>query len=268
VAESLKLAFVGCGNVAWHLAPALENAGYRVHKIYSRHAAHARALQQRLYQANVITALDFSDGQTDLIFLTVADRAIEPVASRLIVSEKTAVVHTSGSQPIERLQGVQSKYIGVFYPLQTFSQTKKVTFEDIPILVESPSKPVRRILTEVASALSKKMLVVNAERRMMIHLAAVFACNFTNHMFKIATEILAGSNLGLDFLRPLIAETLNKSLEIGPGQAQTGPARRGDLEVLDRHMAYLGEGDYADLYRIISQQILDQYGEDAPADES
>jgi predicted short-subunit dehydrogenase-like oxidoreductase (DUF2520 family) len=98
---------------------------------------------------------------------------------------------------------------------------------------------------------------VDARNRYAIHLAAVFACNFTNHLIHISEHILNDQGFDLQLLRPLIAETLNKSLDLGPADAQTGPAARGDSDVINRHMVYLENTGYDDIYRLITQQIID-----------
>jgi predicted short-subunit dehydrogenase-like oxidoreductase (DUF2520 family) len=104
------------------------------------------------------------------------------------------------------------------------------------------------------------MRITSAERR-ALHVAAVFASNFTNHLLTLSKEIMLNNQLNFDYLKPLIAETLNKSLELGPEKAQTGPARRGDLEVLDRHMEFLQKDPpVSEIYKLISQHIIDSYG--------
>ena len=258
VAEYFDIAIIGSGNVAWHLAPELENAGNRVLEVFSRNAKNAKALQRKLYNAEVRHSLDFSDSQAQIFVLAISDDAIEQVAQEIALPERAIIVHTSGSQSISKLGYTSTGHFGVFYPLQTFTKGLRLSFEDIPILIEAEDKYTAEVLINLGKSISKKVYEVRSADRMAIHVAAVFACNFTNKMFGIAEHILHGHGFKLDLLKPLIAETINKSLEHGPKDAQTGPAARGDLETLDRHMAFLQGSQYQEVYKIISKKILDR----------
>jgi len=261
VGKLYDISLIGTGNLAWHLGPALENSGHSILEVYGRDPKKTRAMQQRLYNATVQKDLDFSQSDAGLFILAVSDDAIEEVTNALILPDNAVLVHTSGSQPIEKLGFAATENTGVFYPVQTFTKEKKVDFEDIPILIEAYNHHVRDILMDVAKSICKHAYDIFADDRMAIHLAAVFACNFTNHMFYISDTLLKKHHFDLGILRPLIAETLNKSLNLGPEDSQTGPARRGDLETLDRHISYLKDENFREVYRILSQQILDHYHE-------
>jgi predicted short-subunit dehydrogenase-like oxidoreductase (DUF2520 family) len=257
---SYSVSIAGSGNLAWHLAPALDNAGYAVREVYSRNPAHAEALVERLYEAEVKATLDFSTSQSRIFIIAVSDDAIEDIAREIILPDEAILIHTSGSQPLSRLGYAATPDTGVFYPLQTFSKNRKVDFKDIPVFVESESKTVERMLVKMGEAISKQVHVIDSPSRKALHVAAVFASNFTNHMLRLSNDIAEQHHLDFDWLKPLIAETINKSLSIGPAQAQTGPARRGDFETLDNHMQFLADDQtLAELYRMISQHIVDQY---------
>jgi predicted short-subunit dehydrogenase-like oxidoreductase (DUF2520 family) len=148
----------------------------------------------------------------------------------------------------------------VLYPLQTFSKAKKVDFTDIPFFIESENNNTDKVLVALAKSISKKVYKITSKDRKALHVAAVFAANFTNHMLYIAQELMKENKLSFDWLKPLIAEMINKSLSIGPENAQTGPARRGDLEVLDNHLKFLEKDEQvAEIYKVVSQHIVDQY---------
>ena len=257
MADYYTIAIIGSGNVAWHLAPELENAGHCVSELYSRNPKNAKALQKRLYNAEINPSLDFSDSQAQVFILAIADDAIENIAQEIALPVGAVIVHTSGSQPISKLGYASAAHLGVFYPLQTFTKSKRISFEDIPILIEAEDKQTARILKNLGKSISKKIFEVSSKDRLAIHVAAVFACNFSNKMFGIAKEILQNQGFDFSLLRPLIAETINKSLDIGPKQAQTGPAARRDLETLDKHMDFLKRSEYQKLYKIITKKILD-----------
>ena len=255
-----NIALVGSGNLAWHLGPALENAGHSIRQVYSRNKKNAKKLIERLYAAELNTDLNFADVSLDLVIIAVSDDAIEAVAQELVLPESAILVHTSGAQSLEKLGYAAAEAVGVFYPLQTFSKQKKVDFEHIPILIESEDKSARKTLHRIAASISQSVYEVDSSQRAYLHIAAVFACNFTNHMISIAEQLLGEQKLPKHILSPLISETINKALEIGASNAQIGPAQRGDLQTLEKHMALLsGNQELAEIYRLITQHIIDTH---------
>lgn len=259
----MDVSIIGSGNVAWHLAPALDNLGYVVKEVYSRNPRHAAALTDRLYQAEVKASLDFSTSKSRLFIIAVSDEAIQSIVSEIILPDDSLLVHTSGSQPLHVLQFAAPHGMGVFYPLQTFSKSKKIDFKTIPIFLECSDDATKDQLKEVAKALSKSVYHITAEERKALHVAAVFASNFSNHMLKLSKDIMQENSLDFNLLKPLILETIQKSLSLGPEASQTGPAVRGDLEILDQEAYFLHENEkVAEIYRLISQHILDTYTPD------
>lgn len=255
----MDISFIGSGNLAWHLAPALDNVGYTVKEVYSQNPKHATALVGRLYQAGVKATLDFSTSPSDVFIISVSDDAIQDIVREIILPEDSILVHTSGSQPLSVLGFAATPNIGVFYPLQTFSKAKKIDFKDVPVFIESDSEEVTQVLTKMGKSISNEVKKITSHDRKALHVAAVFASNFSNHMLTIAKEVADKNGLDFELLKPLIAETLNKSLAIDPEKAQTGPAKRGDLEILDNHIEFLqDEPEIAEIYKIISQHIINQ----------
>lgn len=256
----MDVSFIGSGNLAWHLAPALDNAGYVVREVFSRNPRHAEALTERLYQADVKASLDFSTSKSRLFIIATADDAIQQVAMDIVLPDDATLVHCSGNQPLSVLQFAAAANTGVLYPLQTFTKSKRVDFRSIPIFVESANEAAEGQLMTVARSICQNVRRITSEERRSLHVAAVFVSNFPNHMYAIAKCILEVNNLEFDLLKPLIRETVDKSLSLGPEKAQTGPAMRGDLEVLDRQMEFLQEDvKIAEIYRVISQHIVDTY---------
>ncbi len=257
-----RIAIIGTGNVAWHLARTLENAGHLIVHIYSRDAAKAKNFGLDFFNASTGNSTDLRSVDASIFIMAISDDAIQQVAQSLQLPESAVLCHTSGTRPLLDLGYASTEHIGVFYPLQTFSKGKRVDFSEIPICVEGDTQFAHEALTELAHSISDNVQEVNSAQRKVLHLAAVFACNFTNHMFTISKEILENGNLNFDILKPLIAETLNKSFELGPENAQTGPAVRGDLETLDRqHELLTNQPELAEIYRQISQHIIDTYEE-------
>ncbi len=262
MATPVLVSFIGSGNLAWHLAPALDNMGYVVREVYSQNPNHAEALTERLYQAEVKATLDFSTSDSSVFFIAVSDDAISDIAREIILPEDAILVHTSGSQPLTQLQYAATQNLGVFYPLQTFSKSKKADFKNVPIFIESYTDETEKTLMDIAGSISNEVRKIGSEERKALHVAAVFASNFSNHMLTIAHEIMQQNNLDYEWLKPLITETINKSMYMGPEQAQTGPAKRADLNILDNHLEFLKEQtSIAEIYKVISQHIIDTHYE-------
>ncbi len=255
-----SVSFIGSGNLAWHLAPALDNSGFSVKEVYSKNPTHAEALVERLYEADVKASLDFSSSESTIFVIAVSDDAIQEIVREIVLPEDVILVHTSGSQPLEILRFAATPNLGVFYPLQTFSKTRKVEFQEIPVFIESENSLTKKVLMAMANGISKSIFNITSHERRALHVAAVFASNFTNHMLLLSQEIMKENSLSYDWLKPLIAEMITKSLTIGPENAQTGPARRGDFETLDKHMEFLNDDEsLSELYKVISQDIVDRY---------
>ena len=256
----LKTAFIGSGNLAWHLSRVLEAADYPVAEVYSRRPERAQQLAGHLYDARVRTELNFSDSPARFFFLTVSDDAIPAVASALVVPPGSTVVHTSGSQSLATLRrALRSEVVraGVLYPLQTFSRNQAVDFSRVPLCLEGQDSETEATLMTVARRLSHRVEVMNSERRRVLHLAAVVAGNFTNHLLTLAKQVLDEENLKLDLLRPLMEETVRKAFRADdPAGVQTGPARRGDVEIIGQHLDYLeNRPDLRAVYRLLTESI-------------
>ena len=258
--DQVKISFIGSGNLAWHLAPALDNAGFTVKEVYSRNPKHAEALTGRLYQAEVKATLDFSASGSSVFIIATSDDAIEEVATEIILPDEAFLLHTSGSQTLRVLEFAAIDNIGSFYPLQTFSKNKRIDFKAVPIFLESNNEDTEKTMIALANAISNQVHKIGSEERKALHIAAVFASNFVNHMLTLSKDILQKNSLSFDLLKPLINETINKSLTLGPENAQTGPAMRSDLKILDRHVEFLqNDENLAAIYKLISQDIIDRY---------
>ena len=238
-AKKYRIAFVGAGNVAWHLAQAFTAAGHQVLAVYSRSEANRNELASILPGAKPLPSPDFTSLAIDIILIAVPDAALQQVASELKVAPGTIVAHTSGSQPLAILDTVQEAQPAVFYPLQTFSRAKPVNLQQVPILVEATQDSVLQELEALAQSISNKVQRVDSEARRHLHLAAVFACNFTNHLLGISQQLLQEANLPTELLHPLVQETIAKAMQQNPYKVQTGPAIRHDDNVIQAHLQML-----------------------------
>jgi predicted short-subunit dehydrogenase-like oxidoreductase (DUF2520 family) len=256
----MNVSIIGSGNLAWHLAPALDNVGFVVKEVFSRNPKHAEQLTSRLYQAEVKATLDFSTSDSSLFIIATSDDAIKSIAQEIILPDEAILVHTSGSQPLSELEFSATTNVGVFYPLQTFTKQKKADFKNIPIFIESNNEETEEALMLIGKSISDQVSKIASGERQALHVAAVFASNFTNHMLAISKGIMQQNGLDYHWLKLLILETIQKSLNLDPESAQTGPAKRGDLEILDKHLEFLKENEgVAEIYKIISQHIVDRY---------
>ncbi len=163
--KALKVDFIGAGNLAWNLAPALETAGASVRHIYSRNPENAKKLSQKLYEGQVKEDLDFSECDADLIIIAISDDAIEEIAREVILPEETVLAHTSGSIALSALGYAATSNIGVFYPLQTFTKSQQVDFSSIPFLIEGENKYTRKALSSLASLLSGNVNEISSSQR-------------------------------------------------------------------------------------------------------
>jgi predicted short-subunit dehydrogenase-like oxidoreductase (DUF2520 family) len=255
-----KIAIIGTGNVAWHLAPALEDAGHEVTEVFGRNSKSLEGLTKKLYTAEPQLDLDFSESEAELFILTVSDQAISEIADEIILPDQSILVHTSGAVPLDVLAYSSASYTGIFYPLQSFTKERPIDFTEVPLLLESDDQETLQKLKKLARSLSPIQYLVKSKDRMALHVAAVFASNFSNHMLRLAEEIMARKGLDFDMLKPLIIETISKSLELGAKKAQTGPAIREDFNTLDTHYQFLNYNEQvAEIYRIVSQDIIDSY---------
>jgi predicted short-subunit dehydrogenase-like oxidoreductase (DUF2520 family) len=250
----MRIALLGSGNVATHLGHALKKAGEDIVQVYSRNAAHASALAGKL-NASAVNDPAQVTSEADIYIIAVNDDAILSVAS-LLPRHNGLVVHTSGSTDMEVLQNTSGQ-IGVLYPLQTFSKEKTVDFREVPLAVEGNSEHVLQILSDLAGRISGRFVLLDSEQRRALHIAAVFACNFTNHLYSIAAGLLHDYDLDFDLLRPLIRETSDKVQSYMPAEVQTGPAVRGDEQTMLKHLELLkGNPRLRQLYEDLSQSIV------------
>lgn len=263
----MKITLIGAGNVAWHLGFALENHGHGVEEVYSRDPHKAKDLAMRLYNARASKSLNFARSKAEVFIMAVTDDAIGEVLTQLVLPPNAILVHTSGSKPLAVLQRWAEVYsdvavsVGVFYPLQTFSKNTQIDFEEIPLCIEASDEPTEQKLVSVAQDLSEIVYVVDSAERQVLHLGAVFACNFTNYLFTLSKELLEDAHLDMVLLKPLIRETIRKALLVAdPATVQTGPARRGDRKTIQQHLDYLKDNPEAKvIYRLLSEGILHRY---------
>ena len=248
----MKIVFIGSGNLATRLSLEMKRKGMEIIQVYSHTESHAERLAKQL-ACDWTAMLNEIKTDADLYVFSLKDTVLEEVISQ-IKPNNGLWVHTAGSMPVDIFKGY-AKHYGVMYPLQTFSRERSVDFQVIPFFIEANTSENELKLRQVAELLSQDVRIFSSEKRKSLHLAAVFACNFTNHIYALAAKVLQKQDIPMEVLLPLIDETAAKVHVMSPKQAQTGPAVRYDENVIHKHLAMLEEPEMRTLYQLISQSI-------------
>jgi len=249
-----RVSFVGAGRVAGALCREMHMAGLSIHQIVSETGASSRKLADSC-KASWSQDLTFTDA-TDIIIVAVPDHRLKTVLENIKCSMNSVIVHTAGSMGID-IFPEHMKHVGVLYPLQTFSNERKVVFKNLPFFIEASDNHSLILLKNIAEAIGGKVHFVDTEHRRLLHVASVFVCNFTNHMFSAGKEISSKAGFSFDVLEPLIKETVSKALERGPENSQTGPAVRSDHNTIKKHLNLLSfSPDLQSIYREVTKSII------------
>lgn len=251
----MEIVIIGAGNLATNLAHTLSNH-HNIVQIVSRTKMSAENLAKSLDAKYCVGAEDIYR-LADLYIIATNDDSIFEIAKGINFKDKT-IVHTAGSINIDVLNDFMQ--FGVFYPLQTFSKNKIIDFTNIPICIEANNIETENKLLEVAGTISSNVHIVSSEQRKYLHLSAVFACNFTNHLYNLANDILREKNIDFEILKPLIIETANKIIENNPNDAQTGPAIRKDKIIIAKHLELLSlNSNLLEIYNKLTESIIEKH---------
>lgn len=252
-----SVCLLGAGNVATHLGRALQAANYPILGIFSRMAEHADRLAEEL-DCPIPTPHLEELPDAEIVIISVKDDAIPDVAYGWAKSHPQShalLVHTAGSVPLKAVADVSEK-AAVLYPMQTFSWTRPIDFQKVPIFVEGSNDEALLAVTKLAHNLSALVTPLDTARRRILHLSAVFACNFPNHCYALAYGLLRQAGIPPESLLPLIDETAAKLHELNPEEAQTGPAVRWDESVMQKHLLLLdGQPQMQAIYKMLSTSI-------------
>jgi predicted short-subunit dehydrogenase-like oxidoreductase (DUF2520 family) len=250
-----KISFVGAGKVAGALCMELHNKGHLIQQIVSTGGRSGRSLAKKC-NAGWSDNLVFPDS-TEIIIVAVPDHRLKEVLGRIKCGKRTIVAHTAGSFGLEVFPET-IKNRGVFYPLQTFSKERKADFTDMPVFIESSDHNSQSVLKSLAESTGVSVHFSDTEHRRLLHVAAVFVSNFTNHMFTAGKEVATKAGFSFEVMEPLILETVKKAIELGPENSQTGPAVRNDLNTIEKHLDLLSfspelRNIYGEMTRAITQ---------------
>lgn len=248
-----RIVLIGSGNVATRLGKAFRSAGHSVLQVWSRNREHAEVLAREL-GAEALRHPDAIEATADLVLVAVNDSAIEKVLG-LRSWDNLLLVHTSGSLPMDVLAPFSTRR-GVFYPFQTLSRQVEVNMQEVPVLTEASNENDLALLNYLGKSISGRVEPVSSEERARLHLAGVFCSNFINHMLALGMEYARKEGLDSALLHPLIRETVRKALENNPRDVQTGPAVRGDANVIKKHLSLLeSHPDLQKMYTFVTESI-------------
>lgn len=255
--DQYRISFIGAGKVAGALALRMYSTGFKIQEIVSKSGVSSFKLAD-LCNASSKQDLNFSD-RSDVIIAAVPDDALEGILKEISCNEDVIIAHTAGSMGLD-IFPPHLKHRGVFYPLQTFSEGRCIEFKNIPFFLESSDQYTSEILRNLAESTGGKVHFADAEHRRLLHAAAVYVSNFTNHMLTAGKMIAGEAGFPFEILKPLINETILKATENGPEVSQTGPAVRNDRGTIDKHIALLSfSPDLQKLYLEITESIMSFY---------
>lgn len=260
--KSLNIVIIGTGNVATHIAHSFRaNQNVNLLQVFNHRISKDARQFSKQFNCNLVTDYAAINKSADIYIIAVKDDAIAEVVKNLTpLKLKGIVVHTSGSFDMNVLKAASPK-IGVYYPLQTFYKGAIFDWKTAPLLIEGNSKPVEIKLKQIATSVSKKVKVVDSKSRLQIHLAAVFACNFTNAMYVSAYQIIENnlSQRDTDLLFPIMLHSFQKLEKTHPIKAQTGPAMRNDKLVMKKHLELIKQNkQLTAIYKTLSDLIVSQ----------
>jgi predicted short-subunit dehydrogenase-like oxidoreductase (DUF2520 family) len=252
-----NISFAGAGRVAGALCRELYTAGHKIGFIVSESEKNGVQVAD---SCNALWSSDLIfDDSNDIIIVAVPDIKLAGVLDKIRCRPETLVVHTAGSTGLEAFPE-KIKQKGIFYPLQTFSKERKVVFKDLPFFLESSDNQSSVILENLTKSIGGKVYFADTEHRRLLHLAAVFTCNFSNHMLTTGKEVALKAGFPFEVLLPLIKETFSKAMDIGPENSQTGPAVRNDLNTIEKHLELLSfSPELHRLYSEITRSIIKYY---------
>jgi predicted short-subunit dehydrogenase-like oxidoreductase (DUF2520 family) len=253
----MKAIILGSGNVAEALAVAMAARGGTLElvQLYARSEA-GRELAARLGVPFTDSPAALADA--DIYIMAVSDSAIGELSAQMNIPATAVVAHTAGGVSIDALSP-HIAHRAVLYPLQTFTKGCEVNFAEVPLFIEYNDTVAGCAVRRLADMLSKSVAEADSALRVKLHTAAVFACNFTNHLYSLGNELLREKGLEFNILAPLITETARKAIASGtPASVQTGPAARDDRNTMQRHVELLaaeGKTNQETIYKLLSKSI-------------
>ncbi len=251
-----KITIIGTGNIAWHLSRGIAaSSDFEVAQLIGRSQEAPADFKEITAYTSQLEQLQ----KTDIIIIAVADSAIASIVKNL-ENTRALVVHTSGSMQMSILERLPN--YGVLYPLQTFTKARSIDLKMVPFCIEAGDAKNLERIQNLALAFSGNVQQMDSKKRADVHFSAVLANNFSNHLLALTSHYCETHDLSFELLKPLLQETVSKAFDIGPLQAQTGPARRGDQETIKKQLAGIDDDQLKQTYISLTNSILKTYGKE------
>lgn len=251
----ISIVLFGTGNLATHLFIALaKSEKFKVVQVYNHRPESLEFFKEKTKTTTSLAEVV----PADIYLIALKDDVIQEIAPK-VIHKKALVLHTSGAIPMSVLSKFER--FGVLYPLQTFSKNKPVDFKNIPMCIEANKEAELQILEQLSLEITTKVYKISSEQRKVLHVAAVFVSNFVNYLYTEGQEICIRNKIPFEILHPLILETASKIIDLSPKEAQTGPAKRNDLAVINSHLELLNE-EQKKIYQILTQSIQNLHGKE------
>lgn len=260
MSKTERIVIIGSGSVATTLGMALHESGHEILEVVSRQLVHAKNLGDIVQAKRVLDDFSKINLFASLYIIAVSDDAIAEVIGKM-PKVNGIVVHTSGTSKSSLLKSKFENW-GIFYPLQTFTAGRKLDYNKIPILITTENKKLSVYLTDVASSIGSSVFQLEDNSRIHIHIVAVMINNFTNHLLVLSDEYMKNHQLPPQLFHSLLLETVNKSINLGAINAQTGPAKRKDMNTIHQHLELIQEQDIPamlGLYKMFSKSIMEHH---------
>ncbi len=249
----MSVSFIGAGNIAQQLAPALKSLGYSIQEIVNRNVVSGKQLAKKTGAAYV---KDISKTkEAGIIIIAVKDDVIPEIVKQLPPFKDSLVIHTSGATGISVLKK-KFRNCGVLWQIQTIKARTKVDFRTVPLVIEASNPASKKKLSQLANRISGKVYSLNSRQRRVLHLGAVWVNNFPNHLYYLSESLLKKHRLPYELLGPLILSTAENGIK-DPKASQTGPAMRNDKKTMREHLKLLPGKNFRTLYKLLSKSILD-----------
>lgn len=250
--EIKRITIIGAGCVGDFLATRLYERGFEIVEVVSRRKKSAVEIAKKVKAKANQEDFEKMNKDSDLYILCVKDEVIMELRNKIQVGDKL-IVHTSGSMTIDVFKKASTNY-GLIYPLQTIIRERKINLDIIPFFVDGNTEESCLRIENFVKSFTNNVFRIEEAKRVKLHMAAIFASNFTNYMYKIAQDIMNREQIPMEVLKPLAYETIDKIFELGPIASQTGPARRGDCVIIDKHKSLL-KNQQRKLYSMLSNMI-------------
>lgn len=253
-----SIVVIGSGNVACSIVPALKEAGYTILQVFSRSRMSAESLAYKV-GASAVTQPEKVMATADIYLYCLKDDVLSQLQEMRLPFTQGLHVHTSGTMSMSIFGQLGCHQFGVLYPFMTFTKVRRIQMSKVPLFIEFNGRMAEITLRDMAEAISDNVQTLTEDRRKALHIAGVFSNNFTNALLSMAENTLAEAGLNKNVLEPIMQETLVKYMSLGAREAQTGPAMRGDMNVVEQHINHLeADRDAQEVYLAITNYIINK----------